>query len=327
MTRLVGRVYRPGEGWSAGWIEHDGTTVLETGDTPPARQMPAILPAPVNAHTHVGDIVARGHDITGMTLAQVVAPPHGLKHRLLRADPPTVETMRAAAREVASSGARAFVDFREGGPEGARLLREAAGSCARIFGRCAGAWDEAEARRVLESADGLGLSAMKDHPAGVPEAMAAFAHRQGKRFAMHLSEDAREDVDRALALAPEFVVHCVRAVRTDIRKLADADVPIVLCPRSNARFGPLPDVATMIAECATLALGSDNAMLQSLDVLDDARALVERGVGVEAALDAAIAGGARVADGKAPVSWLRAGDPAAHVLLAATDILARRPKH
>jgi cytosine/adenosine deaminase-related metal-dependent hydrolase len=168
---------------------------------------------------------------------------------------------------------------------------------------------------------------MKDQPPGVPEAMARLARARGKRFALHLSEDAREDAARAAALRPDFVVHCVKATRGDVRALADADVPIVLCPRSNARFGPLPDVATMREEGATLALGSDNAMLQSLDVLEDARFLVQRGLlPTEAALDAAIVGGARVARGRAeapppPRSWLRVGDAARFVVLPSHDAL------
>lgn len=327
MRCVAGSIYRPGEGLSDGWLLVDAGHVVDEGEGRPPRPPDArglVLPAPVNAHTHVGDITARGVDVASLTLSEVFAPPEGLKHRLLRERPPTLATMRGAADEVAASGAGTFVDFREGGADGAQLLRMAAPH-AIIFGRCAAAWDEAEAARVIEFADGLALSAMKDVPAGVPEAMAAFSRKRGKRFAMHLSEDAREDVARAIALRPDFVVHCVQATRTDLDALSGADVPIVVCPRSNARFGALPDVRAMIEAGVTIALGSDNAMLQSLDVLDDARFLVERGIPRDALLDAAIAGGARVAGGtSAPESWLRAGDAARFVTLPAGDALAKR---
>ena len=91
------------------------------------------------------------------------------------------------------------------------------------------------------------------------------------------------------------------------------------------RFGPLPDVKAMLDAGITLGLGSDNAMLQSLDVLEDARFLVAKGVPRDAMLDAAIAGGTRVATGKARRSWLRKGDDARLVVLPPTDVLAQAP--
>ena len=76
-----GRIYRPGEGWEHGWILHDGARVVDAGQGAPPRTPEAhgiVLPSLVDAHTHVGDRVARGHDLRGMSLAEVVKPPHGL---------------------------------------------------------------------------------------------------------------------------------------------------------------------------------------------------------------------------------------------------------
>lgn len=322
-TCVAGLVWRPGEGAREGWVLHDGARVLDAGEGRPPVEPASrgfVMPSPVNAHTHVGDMVARGHDIAGLTLAQVVAPPDGLKHRVLRATPRArlVEGMRAALGEAHAGGARVVLDFREGGLDGVAMLREAAaGSPVRAvaFGRCAGAFSEEEAARVLEAADGYGLSALADAASDVPERAAALARRAGKRFALHLSEADREDAARAVALGPAFVVHCVRATRDDLKLLADARVPIVVCPRSNARFGPLPDVRAMLDASVTLALGSDNAMLQMLDVLDDARLLAQRGAPLDALMDALVVGGRVALDGRAPRSWLRKGDPADLVVL------------
>lgn len=314
---IAGIIYRPGEGQREGWILHDGARVIDEGEgvppsTPTARGF--IMPSPVNAHTHAGDFVARGRFPRGASLAEVVAPPDGFKHRVLRETPPEAlrDGMRAAVAEMRD--AKTFIDFREGGEAGARMLRDVAPR-AKIFGRCTNSFDEAEAERVLAVADGYGLSALGDVKGDEPERVAALARRLGKSFALHLSEDKREDAQRAISLSPAFVVHCVLATKADLRALASARVPIVACPRSNALFGPLPPVGEMLDEGVTLALGTDNAMMHPMNVLDEARFLFARGLPREALLDALIVGGRVAAFGVAPKSFLRKGDDADFVVL------------
>lgn len=318
MERVVaGVIYRPGEGQRDGWILHDGRRVIDEGEGVPPSPPHArgfIMPSPVNAHTHAGDYVARGRFPRGASLAEVVAPPDGFKHRVLRETPPDLlrEGMRAAVEE--SSLAKTFIDFREGGEAGSAMLRDVAPH-AKIFGRCARDYDEAEAQRVLAIADGYGLSALGDAKGDMPERAAALARRLGKAFALHLSEDKREDAQRAISLSPAFVVHCVLATRQDLRALSGARVPIVVCPRSNALFGALPPVQEMLDEGVTLALGTDNAMMHPMNVLDDARFLFARGLPREALLDALVVGGRLCAFGMAPSSFLRKGDEADFVVL------------
>lgn len=330
MRCVAGAVYRPGEGFEEGWILHDGARVVDAGAgraprVPDARGL--ILPAPVNAHTHVGDMVGRALDLGGRSLAEVVKPPEGLKHRLLRVTPPErlVEGMRQAIAEMRAAGCRAFLDFREQGVEGVRMLRRAAeGTSVRavVLARPAEGWDDAEADAVIREADGLGLSGLADLAGDAPERAARAARRHAKRFALHFSEAEREDVGRALGLRPDLLVHVVVSPREDLEAIASARVPIVLCPRSNARFGTAPDARAMLDLGITLALGSDNAMFHPMDVLLDARHLARAHPDVDprAWLDAAIAGGARVLEGKAPRSWLRKGDEASLVVLEGEGI-------
>lgn len=284
MAVVAGRVWRPGEGFVEGWVRHDGERVVARGagappESPVARG--AILPAPLNAHTHVGDRVARGHDLRGLTLAQVVAPPDGLKHRILRETTRErlLQGIRLALLELEAAGCRTFMDFREGGPDGALLLREAAtGTAVKpvIFGRVGGGWSDADAEAMLAIADGFGLSGLADSKNDVPERAAAIAHRMHKRFALHFSEEKREDVARALDLRPDFLVHGACCTREDLAAIAAARIPLVLCPRSNALFGAFPDLPAMLDAGVPLALGSDNAMFHPLDSLLDARLLAER---------------------------------------------------
>lgn len=266
------------------WIEGEG--FVEDEDV-----HGVVIPAPIDAHTHVGDRVGRGRDLAGFTLAQVVAPPDGLKHRLLRETPrdALVAGMRAALEEMLAGGTRTFIDFREQGVEGTRMLRDAAqGLPVRpiVMARCERGFDEAEAARVLAEADGYGWSGLAD--AEGAERAASLCRRQGKRFALHFSEAAREDVGRALDLRPDLLVHATRCTREDLRAIADARVPVALCPRSNARFGAFPDWRAMLDEGVRLSLGSDNAMLHELGVLHDARLLAARGMARKDALALAL---------------------------------------
>lgn len=336
---VAGQVYRPGAGVEEGWILHDGATVLDSGEGKPPTAPAAtgiVVPTPVNAHTHLGDRVARGVDISGLSLADVVKPPDGLKHRLLAKTSPDalVNGMREALSEMAFAGARLAIDFREGGAEGVALLREAVQgepASAMALGR-APSWSDEEIAQVLDVADGIGFPGLDDAPPDAAARAAGACQRAGKPFALHFSEARRDDVDRALALKPAFLVHGVHATPEDLDAIAAARVPIVSCPRSNALFGGRADIAGMLDRGIRVALGSDNAMFHPLDVLLDARHLFDDwpGLAREDVLDMLIVGG-RAAAGESPrTSWLRKGDPADFVVYALhgeplVDLLGDRP--
>src|SRR6056297_177110 len=81
-TVLRGREFEPVE----------GRVVVEDGEIAAVEAASVdgdaiVCPAFVNAHTHIGDSIAKEAG-EGLTLEELVAPPDGLKHRLLRqADP------------------------------------------------------------------------------------------------------------------------------------------------------------------------------------------------------------------------------------------------
>ena len=83
-----------------------------------------ILPAFVNAHTHLGDSVAK-EAATGLSLEEAVAPPDSLKHRRLAAADRSdlVTAMRRTLRFMQRTGTVSCLDFRESGLFGARALR------------------------------------------------------------------------------------------------------------------------------------------------------------------------------------------------------------
>src|ERR671911_2897477 len=85
-----------------------------------------ILPGLINAHTHIGDSIAK--DLTtDHDLLSTVDPIVGIKRKILsRSDPANLEAfMRNTTISMLKSGIVAFADFREGGLDGVRLLRKA----------------------------------------------------------------------------------------------------------------------------------------------------------------------------------------------------------
>ena len=230
-----------------------------------------VIPAFTNAHTHVADAVVR-EELRG-TLEEIVAPPSGLKHRVLAAakDDDVVAAMRGTMEAMARTGVAGFWDFREGGLPGLRLLLQASlgqraaplalGRPARIEYR------RDEVDRILRVADGIGVSSALDWPADEVGKLAAHARRAGKLFATHCSERVREDIDAVLDLKPAFLVHMLEATDADLERCADAGVPIVSCPRSNVFFGKVPDLPRFLRHGLTVLLGTDNAMVNSPSVL------------------------------------------------------------
>jgi cytosine/adenosine deaminase-related metal-dependent hydrolase len=213
-----------------------------------------VCPAFVNAHTHVGDSIAKDAG-RGLTLAELVAPPDGLKHRLLEAADPAalIAGMRRSARQMAAGGTAAFIDFREGGVGGVRQLREAVEGLdiqALAYGR--GPAD------VLEVADGYGAPSARD---GDFAAQRDAARAAGQPFAIHAGEADPEDIDGGFDLEPDHLVHMVHPAPRHLDRLAETGTPVVVCPRSNVVTGVgVPPVGALL-ERTTVALGTDNVML------------------------------------------------------------------
>jgi cytosine/adenosine deaminase-related metal-dependent hydrolase len=222
-----------------------------------------ICPCFFNAHTHLGDTIALDIPATG-SLSDLVAPPHGLKHRLLAAasHAELVRAMKASIGMMLNSGTGGFADFREGGADGVLALKEASSETACrsvIFGRNGGEL----------TADGLGISSVKE--GGDIEGQVARARMLGKRLAFHAGEKDSLDIDEAIGYDPDFLVHCTHATDAQLRRCADADVPIVVCPRSNWILGVSssrshPPIQRMLDLGCTVLLGTDNAMFVQPDM-------------------------------------------------------------
>jgi cytosine/adenosine deaminase-related metal-dependent hydrolase len=250
-TVLRGRAFEPIE----------GRVVVEGGDIVAVEEATTesdaiVCPAFVNAHTHIGDSVAKEAG-AGLSLDELVAPPDGLKHRLLRAasTDETVAAMRRSLRFMQRSGTAATVEFREGGVEGVDAIRRALDGLdirATVLAR--------ETTAAMDAADGFGASGARDddfarHRAATREA--------GKPFGIHAGERDPHDLTPALDLDPTFLVHVVHPEPAHLDRIEREQVPVVVCPRSNLVTGVgAPPIADLL-DRTTVALGTDNVMLNS----------------------------------------------------------------
>lgn len=215
-----------------------------------------ILPAFVNAHTHIGDSVAKEAAV-GLSLQEAVVPPDSLKHQQLTAvDRTTLVTeMRRTLRYMGQTGTATCLDFREFGTSGARALREAADGVAVepfIFG--------SEEQSVLEVADGFGASGANDNDFTTQRAAARDATVP---FAIHAGEPDATDIHPALDLDPDLLVHMVHAETEHLQRVAEQSVPIAVCPRANRVLDVGRPPIRNLLDHTTVALGTDNVMLNS----------------------------------------------------------------
>jgi cytosine/adenosine deaminase-related metal-dependent hydrolase len=249
-----------------GYVVVSGRTIKEIGfDRCDGDISGLVCPAFINAHSHVGDSLAK--DLPYLPLADLVAPPDGLKHKILNAASREEISygISSTLDEMRRTGTCHFIDFRENGAAGASLLRELAGGKATVLGRPAPG-DTIES--VLSVSDGVGISSCVDVPEDVLHAVVETAKKRRKIVGIHAGELNRKDIKKAIDIMPDFLVHMTQAVAPDIRRAADEDIPIVVCPRSNAMTGVgLPPIKKMKEAGVLLALGTDNVMLNGPDML------------------------------------------------------------
>jgi cytosine/adenosine deaminase-related metal-dependent hydrolase len=115
----------------------------------------------------------------------------------------------------------------------------------------------------MERGDGFGASGANDGEFARERTATADA---GKRFGIHAGEADGSDINGALDLDPDFLVHVVHPEPIHLERIADREVPVVVCPRSNLVTGVgLPPVRDLL-ERTTVALGTDNVMLNGPDM-------------------------------------------------------------
>jgi cytosine/adenosine deaminase-related metal-dependent hydrolase len=188
-------------------------------------------------------------------------------------------------------GITTFVDFREGGIEGVLLLRQVLSEMplrSIILGRLEFYQGPNEIRKntplpqnkrdelskLVKMCDGIGVSGANENSTNVLN----YYSGRAKIRAIHSSETnqsvskskkttGKSETIRALDLKPHFLVHMTHASIGDMRAAAKKTRGIVICPRANAALAEgIPDIELMKKAGCTVALGTDNVMINSPDM-------------------------------------------------------------
>lgn len=225
-----------------------------------------ICPAFFNAHTHIADTIAMDNPCSG-SLEELVTPPNGLKHRLLlqTSQENLISAMKGTLQEMVNTGTAGFADFREQGPDGVSALQEAAQGISIkpiILGRGGGE----------QTSDGAGISSARDIDSWTD--IAARMKKEGKIVAFHAGEKDPEDIDAALSVQPDLLVHCTHATKKQIREIAEAKIPVAVCCRSNHLLGVTcsgnnPPLQEMTEAGVEILIGTDNAMFVQPDMMQE----------------------------------------------------------
>jgi len=282
MTVLAGKELEPVS--NAYLAVKDGLILdMGTDSAPPGVDLDeaVVIPAFINAHTHIADSGFKDATI-GLPTEQAVSPPHGLKYRYLSAlsSSDLKKILSDALQELCRNGITAFSDFREGGVEGTLVLREVLDQFPLrgvILAEPTQPPGESgflqEIDEIAKHADGVGIGDIARFTD--VELQAIRTTLGGRKLGAHVAETeaaqreckrrwGKSEVERILECSPDLLVHLTNPVAGDLNLLAEAQIPVVCCARTNCILGDgIPPLSDLIKHDVPLALGTDNVMLTS----------------------------------------------------------------
>lgn len=254
-----------------------------------------LVPGFVNMHTHVGDSIAKDLRLGG-SADEKIHPVSGVKKKVLNnAEPGHLASfMKAACIGMLRKGITTFVDFREGGISGVVMLKKVLKQIpirGIVLGRLEYYQDKSQIKHnaplpaeykeeladLLRHADGIGISGPNENSDSV---LMHYA-KTTKIRAIHSAETlqssnvsklvtSRTETQRALKLKPHFLVHMTFASKKDLVSAAKKTRGIVVCPRANSSLAEgVPDYTLMERCGCTVALGTDNVMVNSADMFKE----------------------------------------------------------
>ena len=251
-----------------------------------------LVPGFINMHTHIGDSIAKDATLAG-SVDSKIHPILGAKQRILRQTKPDhlVSFMKNSCHSMIKKGITTFVDFREGGPAGISLLRQALENIpirGIILGRVELYHDKTQIKKnlpltpdakktllqVIKNSDGIGISGANENS----DSALQYYSKTKKIRAIHSSETKQSmaaskkitkktETSRALQLKPHFLVHMTFAGTDDLKKAARKTRGIVICPRANSSLAEgIPNFEAMAKAGCTIGIGTDNVMINSPDM-------------------------------------------------------------
>lgn len=252
-----------------------------------------VSPTFLNGHVHIGDSIIRDEGY-GLTLEEMVKPPNGVKHVALSNanEEDVIEAMKESMWEMVNTGTTHFMDYREGGVEGVKLLRKASKDIPIepiILGRDDSFYgdnpDLNEVKkaisRILKVADGIAPSGFGEIKTEVAELITSECRKQNKISSIHVAESkevqlnslekyGETEVKRAIDSKFNQIVHGTNLKRDDLELIRDSRINLCVCPRANATLNVgIAPLAELIQSGIEPIIGSDNLMLNSPNMLSE----------------------------------------------------------
>lgn len=246
-----------------------------------------VCPSFINGHIHIGDSIIKDEGY-GLTLSEMVKPPNGVKHLALAnaSDDKLIEAMKMSMWEMFESGTTHFIDYREGGYKGVKLLKEASKDIPIkpiILGRDDSFYGDdpdlskvkIAIRKLLKLADGIAPSGFGEITDEVAILITQECEKAGKISSIHVAESEsnqieslnefnKTEIKKGVDANFSQLVHLTNPKNDDLRLVFNSNSNVVVCPRANATLnvGVAP-LNKMVDLGIKPMLGSDNVMLNS----------------------------------------------------------------
>ncbi|MFW9949651.1 MAG: amidohydrolase family protein [Candidatus Thorarchaeota archaeon] len=238
-----------------------------------------LIPGLINSHVHICDSFAKEQGFN-KNLTEVVAPPNGIKHKLLESISKEIKTkgIQEAVSDMLANGITLFVDFRENGLFGINLLKDALNSSAinyLILGRYK---NQKDTELILKNADGLGFASYNQlSPSNKDHIHSLKKDYDRKLIACHDAEVSRDELlfneiinDHLV----DVIIHGTHYTLKDLKIIKENNIYLVLCPRSNGYFGcGFPPINEIYNLEIPISLGTDNVMANNIDLFEEMRYL------------------------------------------------------
>lgn len=250
-----------------------------------------VCPSFINGHMHIGDSIIKDEGY-GLSLSEMVKPPNGVKHRALAnaEDDEIVESMRMSMLDMIESGTTHFIDYREGGIKGVKLLRQASKGLPIkpiILGRDDSFYGndpdlnkiKTAIHKLLKVADGIAPSGFGEITIDVARLIAEECEKAGKISSIHVAESESNqieslnnyglsEIEKGVTTQFNQLVHLTNPKNNDLELVSRSNQNVVVCPRANATLnvGIVP-LNKMLELGLKPLIGSDNVMLNAPNML------------------------------------------------------------
>lgn len=250
-----------------------------------------VCPSFINGHIHIGDSIIKDEGY-GLSLSEMVKPPNGIKHTALSnaSDDELIDAMRKSMKEMVESGTTHFIDYREGGLKGVKLLKKASADLPIkpiILGRDDSFYGndpdlskvKIAIRKLLKIADGIAPSGFGEITSEVANLIVEECNRQNKISSIHvaesesnqiesLNEEGVSEIEKGVKSDFNQLVHLTNPKGNDLNLVSKSNQNLVVCPRANATLnvGVVP-LNKMLNLGLKPLLGTDNVMLNSPNML------------------------------------------------------------